>query len=88
MTGDCKSTRAYSLIRKCAVRVYNSSPYFIFNGDLNGKPKKVDPKLRLNSYVSPIEKFLHEYKPTISKESTKIRKLIAFLKDETKTLTF
>lgn len=94
LTGDCFSNRAYNLIKKCATKVYEVSPYYgIDRCSLNGKPYEIEkPKLRINHFISPIEQFLFKYKvEPISIKGTRskyAKKLIAFLKGETDELVF
>ncbi len=89
MTGDCESNRAYNLIKKCAIKVYNvtSDEDRIETSVLNGKPKNLkNYSDRLEHYISPIERFLFFYKSSQEVKSTKIQKLVKFLRDETKEL--
>ena len=92
MTGNCGSSRSYRLIKKCCIKVYNVNKGYsniLIDNTLNGKPENLKrPSDRLLYYVSPIEKFLYFYKKDSDTNSTKIKKLVAFLKDETKELKF
>ena len=90
MTNHCESERALTLIKKCAIRVYNIGINDTFNGELNGSPLEINVKAnnRLLHYISPIEKFLYKYKPSEYSNSIKINKLVAFLKNETQILKF
>lgn len=63
MTGNCYSKEALGLIRKCALRVYDTtkqcSLYDITLRQLNGKPKDFENSLdRKGEYHSPIEIFI------------------------------
>lgn len=91
MTGHCRTKRSYKLIRKCCKKIYEVQNHLnvITGSILSGKPKVlIDIYDRLDYYISPIEKFLYIYKPNLVKKSIKIKKLIDFLKDETKELKF
>lgn len=62
MTGNCYSRRAYSLIRKCAAKVYLSDDIGLYRGNidnLNGKPEVIkEVEDRISHYHSPIELFV------------------------------
>lgn len=91
MTGHCRTKRSYNLIRKCCKKIYEVKDHWnvIASSILSGKPKVlIDIYDRLEYYISPIEKFLYIYKPDTDKKSIKIKKLVDFLKDETKELKF
>lgn len=83
MTGDCFSTRAKKLIKKCAKRVYKSNENErLRDFELNGKPKG-ERSLQYSDYFSPIEVFIAQKD---NKKNTK--RLIDFLKGKTDTLIF
>lgn len=94
MTGDCESERSYRLIHSCCNRVYSTQntptgSNTIISSKLNGKPKQLgDYCNRARYYVSPIEKFLYLYKRDRNFHSTKIKKLVKFLKGEIQELKF
>ena len=89
ITGNCTNKRANQLIYKCAKRIYLSDEEDTFGGKLNGAPEKItNDSNRLFYYVSPIEKFLYMYKKHTDLQSTKVRKLVKFLKGEIDQLTF
>lgn len=84
MTGYCSSERAMELIMLCAKRVYNVT--HVRSSDaavLNGQPFKVHGEARHWVYQSPIEILI--YSDNGGEEAQ--RKLIAFLKDETQTIS-
>lgn len=85
MTDHCESLRAGVLIEKCCNIVFNVTRRGITN---TKKLKDIDVPYvnRLSTYFSPIEKLLMKYKKNSNINSNKIKKLVAFLKDETKTL--
>lgn len=82
MTGDCFSSRAKKLIKKCAKRVYKSDDSVpLRNLQLNGKPNgKRD--IQWSDYFSPIEVFIAQ-----RDNKKNIKRLIDFLKGKTDTLT-
>lgn len=94
MTGYCYSERAYELIRKCAVRIYDTHKTW-FNSDtigyLNGAPSKLKtPENRGEFYHSPIELFVlimlkHGQKLNWFKNN---KILIDYIKGERSDLTF
>lgn len=89
-TGDCRSKRAVSLIRKCCTRVFNAGENednLIGTATLNGSPigKRRTKKAWLEdslNFFSPIEVMIFEKG---NKRNTK--NLVNFLKGNTKTLT-
>lgn len=93
MTGNCLSKRALELIEKCASRVYKTEDCraVLTRNKLDGSPKDfniLNNMSRTSYYTSPIENFLYRYAPYCFSNSRKIKKLIDFLKDETKVLRF
>lgn len=80
MTGSCYSHRASSLIRKCATRIFLTD----YNETENILSRKLDgsPKRKSRSYFwSPIEVFVYGRGDRTNK------KIISYLKNETKTLS-
>ena len=87
MTGTCDSNRASNLIFLCVSRVYKSGKFYSFKGELNGASTRAK-EFRSCSYHTPIEKFLYKYKPERNSKSTKVEKLVSFLKGEIQELKF
>lgn len=92
MTGSCYSKRANQLVRKCATKVYkpmgNTNPL----GDVVLSDDKVKVAIQRESeYHSPIEIFIYHFgycDGTLRIDKTgNIKKIINYLKGETKTLT-
>lgn len=92
LTGDCKSGRAYGLIRKCCTKVYSEEKGNNLRAiDLNGKPKVLSEEGigdRLYYYSSPIENFLVLYKADLFDNSVYVKRLVKFLKGEINELKF
>lgn len=85
MTGDCNSRRAQELIGKCCTQVYDTalvSKNYDINAQLNGKPFEI-PGERHTHYQSPIEMLIYDSNGGFSAR----KKIIAFLKGETETLS-
>lgn len=84
IAGNCYTTRAVELIKKCAKRVYHAE-YDTNPGKcrrLNGDPKKIQINNRYgeNVFWSPIEVFIDRAPKEMG------AKLVAFLKGERKRL--
>lgn len=83
MTGNCFSTRANSLIIKCAKRVYssgNEAMNIIGSSVLNGKPYEVT-RARSCEYFSPIEVYI--FKNKVKKRN---QALLDYIKGKKETL--
>lgn len=86
LSGDCFSSRAHSLIKGCAERVYEKrSCASIHESELNGKAKLDSDGDRKGNWFSPIECFIHF---PDNKTNGNNKRLIDYLKGETKRLTF
>ena len=93
MTGYCYSREALNLIRKCALRVYDTKKYDLNANSvkhLNGEPKNLEvPDARCGLYHSPIEVFIivmAEHDNPNYQNNNKV--LIDYLKGKTDTLEF
>lgn len=88
MTDDCYSDRAAELIQKCCTKVYKSElrerfGRYVNKSLLNGAPTKIpEGESRKFLYHSPIEVLI--FGDNGGEES--IKKLVPYLKGETKTL--
>jgi hypothetical protein len=88
MTGNCLTDRAKLLIEKCATRVYKTVHLRACTNIVNVDPREFNiscSRERLNYYSSPIENFVNRY-TRLSRRSTKVNKLVSFLKGETDLL--
>ena len=80
ITGNCTSIRANKLIIKCCKLVYYSNDGY---NNLLKKPCKIlNADSRVNFYLSPMEEFLINYKPSVNVHSYYVNKLVSFLKDK------
>lgn len=82
MTGHCESIAAKKLIAKCCDKVIDTRNVsdILKGGKLNGKPdKNVPANSRILHYISPVESY-------IVRRKRAGKKIIKFLKGETKTL--
>lgn len=83
ITGNCFNHRASELIGKCAPKMYVlKEDTKMKSAELNGSPKQVDLERRRTLHYSPIETLI--FNEWGGKDLGE--KIIAFLKDETKTL--
>lgn len=82
MTGDCKTARAATLIKLCATQVYIAPEDCVLSkaSKLSSKPRLKPGKERLESYISPIEKYLF----TASYDN--ITRLVKYIKGESEKL--
>lgn len=79
MTGSCYSRRAVELIEDSCEKVYRRTTSDGITGELNGKPSETSR----NWYWSPIEIFIDL---PLNKVNGNNRRLVAYLKGETKRL--
>lgn len=89
MTGTCTSERADKLMRLSCTRIYIPSSEGV-KGTLNGDIKDIKKKRCHHiwdsyEYFSPVEIFIAK---TVNQNNGNNKALIAYLKGETKTLTF
>lgn len=82
MTGNCFCDRSHDLIRECATKLYEIQKERMETAVINGSPKKTNLQNRRAHYYSPIEALIFGMNGGRKAQ----KKIIAFLKDETKTL--
>jgi len=92
MTGSCWSDRANELIIKCCTKVTHWIDVDVFSYEINGKatnkrhgPKEAD---ETSEYYSPIETLIFEEDVYDFEDTFYSKRIMAFLKDETKELSF